>query len=149
MFWMFLESFRALASLFGDCCVVDVWCQLHPGVFGSTWMRSDGAVSSRIDLFGCPLSWLHCVSSCDILPCPYSDHSAVSFVCPIPSPLPRGPGRWIFNVSLLADSDFGEVVKCFWRSWQACKLSFNSIQEWWDRGKEKLKGLAIRFSSEC
>ena len=32
------ESFRALASLFSDCCVVDVWSQLHPGVFASTWM---------------------------------------------------------------------------------------------------------------
>ena len=28
-----LESSRALASLFSDCCVVNVWRQLQPGIF--------------------------------------------------------------------------------------------------------------------
>ena len=141
------ESFRALASLFSDCCVVDVWRQLHPGVFASTWIRPDGSISSRIDLVGCPLSWLHCVSSCEILPCPFSDHSAVSLEVSIPLPLPRGPGRWKLNVSILRDVDFISSLDCFWKSWKLRKASFSSLQTWWDRGKEHIKGLAIRFCS--
>lgn len=141
------ESFRALASLFSDCCVVDVWRQLHPGVFASTWMRPDGSVSSRIDLIGCPFSWLHCVSSCEILPCLYSDHSAVSFGCSIPLPLPRGPGRWKLKFSILKDGDFISSIDDFWKSWKLRKSSFPSLQAWWDRDKEHIKGLAVRHSS--
>ena len=142
------ESHQALGALFDDCCVIDVWRQLHPNVFGSTWMTPDGSISSRIDIVGCPVSWLHCVQSCDIVTCPYSDHSAVLLKVSIPSPLPRGPGRWVLNTSLLSDVDFTKVVTDFWVSWQSCKHSYVSLQRWWDRGKDRLKGIIIRFSRE-
>ena len=87
----------------------------------------DGSLASRLDLVGCPYSWLHFVLSCDLLPCPFSDHSAVLLKCPIPGLLPRGPGRWKFNTSVLSDGSFG------------------SLQAWWDRGKDKIKGIAIDF----
>ena len=48
--------------------VVDIWRHLHPSVPGFTWSRWDGLRSSRIDLIGCPFSWLSAVSSCDIVP---------------------------------------------------------------------------------
>ena len=86
------DSSGALISLFRECCVVDVWRHLHPHSSAFTWLRPDGSFSSRIDLVGCPLPWLHYVESCDIIPCPYSDHAAVLWVCPIPVPLPRGRG---------------------------------------------------------
>ena len=34
---------------------------------------------------------------------PFSDHSAVLLKCPIPKPLPRGPGRRKCNVSIWSD----------------------------------------------
>ena len=88
------DSSGSLQSLFNDCCIVDIWRYLHPNMAAFTWMRSDGTLSSRIDLIGCPIPWVHCVKSCEIFPCPYSDHSAVLLVCPIPTPLLQGPGRW-------------------------------------------------------
>ena len=36
----------------------------------------------------------------------------------------------------------------FWVSWQSCKHSYVSLQRWWDRGKDRLKGIIIRFSRE-
>lgn len=36
-------------------------------------------------------------------------------------------------------------MSSFWLNWRAQKPSFGSIQEWWDVGKNKLKGLAIGF----
>ena len=141
------ESCVTLKSLFDDCCLVDVWRALHPDVSAFSWMRSDGALASRIDLVGCPYAWLHCVESCSIEPCPYSDHCAVLFKCAIPSPLPRGPGRWKLNTSILKESAFISSVQSFWTVWRSCKSSFPSLQTWWDRGKERIKGLAIRWSS--
>lgn len=65
------DSPGALSSLFRDCCVVDVWGHLHLSTTAFTWLRLDGSFSSRIDLVGCPIPWLHQVRACDILPCLY------------------------------------------------------------------------------
>ena len=108
------ESTVALKNLFNECCVFDFWRSLHPASSVFTWLRPDGSFSSRIDFFGCTLSWSHCVVSCDIISCPYSDHSAVVLDCGVPSPLPRGPGRWILNGSSLADPVLIASVKAFW-----------------------------------
>ena len=47
------------------------------------------------------------MSSCDILPCPFSDHSAVVFISSIPNAIPRGPGRWHLNISILDEPGTG------------------------------------------
>ena len=139
------ESCVTLSALFDGCCVADVWRILHPGQVGFSWTKSDGSFASRIDLVGCPFSWLHCVQACDLLSCPFSDHSAVLLKCPIPEPLPRGPGRWRLNISILSDVTFVDAVKVFWVSWRRYKISFDSLQSWWDRGKERVKGIAIKL----
>ena len=141
------ESCSTLSMLFSECCVSDVWRVLHPGLSGSSWTRSDGSLASCIDLIGCPYSWLHCVQSCELFPCPFSDHSPVLLKCPIPEPLPRGPGRWKFDTSILSDDAFVSAVKTFWLSWRPCKNSFGFLQDW-DRGKDKIKGLVIDFCAQ-
>ena len=112
------ESSFALGNLFRDCCVVDIWRSLHPATVAFTWLRPDGTSSSRIDLIGCPHSWVHRVDSCENFTCPFSDHSAVILKVSIPEPIPRGPGRWKLNSSILADVDFVASVKIFWSSWR-------------------------------
>lgn len=37
------DSPGALTTLFGDCCVVDVWRHLHPHTTAFTWLRPDGS----------------------------------------------------------------------------------------------------------
>jgi len=71
------ESSTSLLSLFDSCCVIDIWRYLHPTDAGFTWTRWNGAFASRIDLFGVPYVWVSSVSSCDIVPCPFSDHCGV------------------------------------------------------------------------
>lgn len=110
-------------------------------------MRPDGAYASRIDFFGCPVSWVSGVSSCDLLICPYSDHSAVYTELVIPSCTPRGPGRWRLNVSLLNEEAFTTEIESFWAFWRSRKGSFPTLQAWWDRGKERIKGIAVRYSA--
>ena len=85
------ESSAALLSLFRGCGMVYIWRSLQPAAVAFSWLRPDGTLSSRIDLIGCPYSWIHLVQSCDMLACPFSDHCAVLLSVPIPEPIPRGP----------------------------------------------------------
>ena len=139
------ESSAAFLSLFQDCSVIDIWRSLHSSTTAFTWLTPDSIFSSQIDLIGCPYAWIHLVQSCDIVACPFSDHYAVSLIVPIPEPIYRGPGRCKLNISTLKDAAFKAAVSDFWTSWKTKKRSFHSIQKWWDKGKEKLKGLAIEF----
>ena len=139
------ESSSALLSLFRDCGVIDIWRSLHPATVAFSWLRPDGTLSSRIYFIGCPYAWIHLVQSCDMLACPFSDHCAVLPSVPIPEPTPRGPGRWKFNISILRDAGFRSSVSDFWAGWKTRKQSFDSLQLWWDTGKNHLKSLAIRF----
>ena len=139
------ESTANLVSLFSECSVVDVWRSLHPTDHCFTWTRPDGSLASRIDLIGCPSAWLPFVSSADILPCPFSDHSAVSLTWSLPGSISRGPGLWKLNCSVLDDPDYVDLISSFWLSWQSRRLSFSSPLLWWDRGKSRIKGLTISF----
>ena len=127
---------------------MDVWRKLHPDTRSFSWTRPDGPMASRIDLFGFPLAWTHLVLSCDIALCPFSDHDVVFLVTSLPEPFPKGPGRWFFNISLLRDPSFVVAFNSMWSSWQAKKPGFLTLHAWWDKGKERIKRLAISFSSE-
>ena len=139
------ESSASLLSLFRDCGIVDIWRSLHPATIAFSWLRPDGALSSRIDFINCPYPWIHLVQFCDMLACPFSDHCAVMLSVPIPVPTPCSPDCWKLNVSILKDVDFRSSVSDFWAEWKSKKQSFDSLQSWWDTSKSHLKGLAIQF----
>ena len=141
------ESTQSLKSLLREYCVINVWGSLHLNTIAFTWWRPDGLLSSRIDIIGCPSAWLHLVNSCDISPCPFSDHAAVTLNRPLPEPIPRSPGRWKLNVLTLQDPCFRTLIIDFWSFWRQRKQSFPPIWEWWDRGISRIKGLAISLCS--
>lgn len=70
------------------------------------------------------------------------------FTSLIPEVVPRGPGRWHLNVSILDDPDYVTLITDFSVQWQKCKLSFPSSLDWWDLGKSKIKGLSINHCNE-
>ena len=72
--------------------------------------ETHGFLPSLIDLIGFPSTWLHLVSSCSIVPCPFSDHDAVFLGFSIPESFPRGPGRWKLNVSILRILSFFKLL---------------------------------------
>ena len=139
------ESSVSLCRLFDLCCVEDVWRYLHPSSSSFTWARWDHSCASRIDFFGVPYAWVPFVSSCDIVPCPLSDHCALLLSLSIPEVVPHGPGLWKFNISVLHDEDYIKLITDFWSSWRARTQCFPSLSQWWDVGKSKIKGLTISF----
>ena len=99
------ESSVVLSRLFSSCCVFDIWRYLHPSSNSFTWSRWNGLVSSRVDLFGVPFSWVSSVAACDILPFPFSVSVSV------PDAITSGPGLWKLNLSVLDDPEY---VSHFW-----------------------------------
>jgi len=85
------------------------------------------------------------VSSCDIIPCPFSDHCGVSLSVDVPDVVPPGPGLWKLNVSVLEDESYVKLITDAWSSWRASIPRFPSLVKWWEKGKSLIKGLTIRF----
>ena len=137
------ESSLAIQEFFKTCCVSDIWRDLHPLTSGFTWENTDHSRASRIDLIGCPIVWAPLVSSCDIVPCPFS---VVLFFSP-PVPIPRGPGRWKCNVSVLQDLELRSNIESFWLYWRTRQPFFPSVGKWWDKGKRLIKSIISRHCS--
>ena len=51
-----------------------------------------------------------------------------------------GKGVWALNESLLTDRNKVKLQE-FWSDWQYYKLNFDSVLDWWDEGKRKIKKL--------
>lgn len=139
------ESSVALSHLFELCCCVDIWRYLHPSSSCFTWASSDGTLASRIDLVGCPYVWVSSVSSCDVIPCPFSDHCAVLFCVSVPDVAPPGPGLWKLNTSILEDEGYVLAVSNFWSGWHNMKGLYPSLAKWWEEGRSRVKALTIRY----
>ena len=142
------ESCNTLLSFFQDCCIIDIWRSLHPVASGLTWDKPDGLISSLIDFIGCPYVWAPFANSCSIVPCPFSDHSLVCLNITVPETSPCGPGKWKLNISILKDECFVSEIKLFWSKWKLRKACFKSLQNWWDAGKSKIKGIAINHCTK-
>ena len=135
------ESSAALKTLFESSCCVDAWRYLHPDSAGFTSTRPDGTVSSRIDLIGCPYIWVASMSSCDLVPCPFSDHCALLVSVGVPGVVPPGPGLWKLNASVLDDDAYVQLITSFWSGWRPKMSSFPSLAKWWEVGKRKIRQL--------
>ena len=139
------ESSASLSRLFSSCCVLDIWRYLHPSTNSFTWSRWNGLLSSRIDLFGVPFSWVSAVTACDILPFPFSDHCAVHLSVSVPDAITSGPGLWKLNLSVLDDPEYVSLITGFWSFWRTRIFSFSSLDRWWDEGKCEIRRLSIDF----
>ena len=139
------ESSSSLRDLFDACCIIDIWRYLHPSSSAFTWTRWNGSFASRIDLFGVPYVWVSSVSSCEIVPCPFSDHCAVLLSVSVPDVVPPGPGLWKLNTSVLNDDEYVKIISDYWLTWRASIQLFPSLAKWWEAGKSRIKGLTIRY----
>ena len=139
------ESSCALNRLLNACFSIDIWRYLHPTSSSYTWTRSNGSLSSRIDFNLVPHVWVPSVSSCDIVACPFSDHCAVVISVRVPEVPSHGPGVWKLNLSVLNDPEYISLITNFWSDWRAVQPRFLTLDKWWDKGKNIIKGLTIRY----
>lgn len=50
--------------------------------------------------------------------------------CSVPQALPRGPGIWKLNVSVLEEDEYVALVASFWASWRTKKSDFLTVVDW-------------------
>ena len=85
------------------------------------------------------------ISKVSILPCIYSDHDFIGIVINTDTS-ERGPGLWMFNASLLNDSNYIALIEQFWPQWSMTKINYTTISDWWELTKVKIKALTIVYS---
>ena len=88
------------------------------------------------------------MSSCGIVPCPFSDHCALLLSMSVPDVVPPGPGLWKPNTSILSEDDYYNLISAAWRSWRASVPRFPSLAKWWEEGKSLIKVLTIKYCCE-
>jgi len=66
----------------------------------------------------------------------------------IPDVIPPGPGLWKLNTSVLQNEDYIKLITDFWITWRRSQNNFDSLSEWWELGKFKIKELSIDFCSK-
>ena len=88
------------------------------------------------------------VKSCEIIPCPFSDHCAVLFCATVPAAVSPGPGLWKLNTSILDEIEYFAFISFFWANWRCQKICFCSLSDWWEAGKSKIKGLTVSYCAD-
>lgn len=137
----------SLAALKADFSLVDVYRQLNPRAISFTWSNSNNSQASRLDRFFISRSLLKEVCSNQVLPCTFSDHDFVSLELTIANVSNRRSGVWKFNVSLLSDTDFCDLISNL-ISRQKTQLShFPTLGDWWDNLKVLIRKSCIDFSA--
>ena len=85
--------------------------------------------------------WVPYFDSCEILPCPFSDHCALLSFILVPGVVPPGPGFWKLNTSILQDDEYVKLISDAWLNWRTSIHRFPSLAKWWEEGM----GLIIKL----
>ena len=81
------------------------------------------------------------MSSCHLVPCPLSDHSALLVSVFVPGVLLPRPGFRKLNASVLHEDGYIQLITSFWNGWCTKVTSFSSLAKWWEVGKREIRQL--------
>ena len=143
------STFYRLSKICDVFDMCDLWRKRFPLEQDFTYFSDHDSFRSRIDRVYVQADALDFCGNVEHIPFAHSDHRIVSFEFCTPSkpPLNRNIG-WILHHSLLKDAEFCDLISNFWSRWQSLKNRFTSLQAWWDKGKERIKTLSIKYSHQ-
>lgn len=125
----------------------DTWRIFHGNTRQYTWTHiRDKVVSlARLDRLYCFNHQINIYRRCSIIPVSFSDHCIVQCSLFLSSVKPRST-YWHFNIALLSDKDFKMSLEFFWKDFRNTKLTFSSLQQWWDYGKAQIKQFSQQYT---
>lgn len=123
--------------------LVDAWRKTHSNDRIYTWSTKDFTIRSRLDRLYIPQNLLG-TTFASIRACPLSDHSVAEISIQPNGARARGKGVWKMNNGILEDKTYQREVRGFIEYWKYRKKEFQSIGEWWDEGKRRIKVITIR-----
>ena len=125
--------------------LIDSFRTLHPSSPGHTWSRSNR--SSRIDRIYLPVDFR--IAKAVTSSFPYSDRNPVFVTFSVQcSRIDKGKGYWKYNCALNDNQSFCDDLRVQYQLWSSLKEGFNSLTDWWENIKERIKSLAIFHSSK-
>ena len=69
----------------------------------------------------------------------FSDHFHAVFLEGKNQVLNRGKDYWILNKTLLEDEEYRSAIIQLWNNWRTQKQCFDSVSEWWEKGKKHVQ----------
>ena len=121
--------------------MVDIWRHQNPHKVSYTFIHNNGC-QSRLDRYMINANKLTRIKNCFIKPCFLSDHEAIIMDLNTEK-IKRGKGYWKLNNSLIEKNNIKESIKILWENWKEEKQTIPDIQEWWIKGKYKIKKFLI------
>ena len=142
------QNFKArteIMNLMENRCLIDIWRDMNPNVRSYTWRsNSNPPVMCRLDYFLISKSLKGCIENSAISHGYRSDHSLVLIELTDNYDKP-GRGYWKFNVSLLSDVDYiNMVTQCIENI--VNENSDANPQILWETIKCVIHGETIRYS---
>ena len=143
---LYLDKLSTICDVFDLC---DLWRKRFPMKQEYTYFSDHRNSRSRIDRIYAQKDILEFCGNVEHIPFAHSDHRLVclEFRSPSQSTVHSDKG-WILSHSLLKDAEFCDLFSSFWPRWQSLKSRFNSLQAWWDKGKEQIKKLSLKHSHQ-
>jgi len=127
-----------------DLC--DIWRYQHGNIKSYTWKSSSNPpIMSRLDYFLISKALKNRIDESEISHGFRSDHSLVSFI--ISPRIPRGPGFWKLNTSLLSDVSYVNCIKVVIENTikDCCENNPNTT---WEMIKLNVRGSTIQYASQ-
>lgn len=137
---------KELIELCNDFSLVDVFRNLNPHMFATTWhapLTKD--IHVRLDRFYISKYLVEKNIIFDFYPVSFSDHDIFAFTLKLNKSCQFGPSYWKFNDKLLEDDNF---VKHFRLFYQYHTKNMNITLNAWDILKEKIKNFCILYSKK-
>ena len=142
-------SLDELQSLIKTHNLLDSWRFKNRDQPGFTWANPSMKIQCRLDYFFISKQQKDHVKDCKILPTIYSDHSAVALSMSFnESELPRGPGFWKFNNSLLSDTNYVELLTFKIPMFAKKHEQVNDKGLYWEMIKMEIRAFTIAFSKK-
>ena len=131
-----------LYSLRNNYRLVDSYRVRFPHDVATSWSSADGSVACRLDRLYVSTSLKPYLAAC-MIPCVFSDHSAVEISFAVQNSLQKGPSYWKCNVKILADSDLCADLEDVCMD---CMQAEIKDAEWWENCKTRFKRLIVLHS---
>ena len=123
----------------------DKWRNNNPKTKRFSFHR--GNAKPRIDYIICSNSLTSKLLDSKINHFPFSDHDICTVKVKIED-IERGPGIWVMNLNTIKSETFISAFNTWWPTWKNQINRFETIQEWWEVTKTKIKILTIDISKQ-
>ena len=124
----------------------DIWRIKNPDTRSFTWSKNHPFIFCRLDYWLISDKLNDLVTQVDIQASIKTDHSSIILELEDIKEGPRGPGFWKLNTSLLARSDYVEMINKEFPNWLKDAKDLSDKRVKWDWLKFKIKTSSIAYS---